>query len=89
MDNIIFKYEHPFSINGMDKEFEMTTTYSKDIVEFLKQRDIKPDIIRIESSLYSDLTKEIRNSNSKTILYVYKHVDGKIEAHLKSETLIT
>lgn len=88
MENIIFRYEHPFSISGMDKEFEMTTEYSKDILKFLEEKGIKPDFLRIESSLYSELNKEIRNSNSKTILYVYKHVNGKLEAHLKSETII-
>lgn len=88
MDNLILTYEHPFSIIIMDKEFELSVASTKEIDKFLMGKNIKADIIRLEFSMYSDLTTETRNSKSKTILNVYKHLDGKIEAHFKSETTI-
>ncbi len=70
----------------MDKEFDLSTISTKEIQKFLETKNIKADIIRLEFKMFSDMSEEIRNSTSKSVLNVYKHLDGKIEAHFKSNT---
>ncbi len=88
MDNRIFSYNEPFSLGIMDKEFDLSTLATKEIQKFLETKNIKADIIRLEFIMFSDMSEEIRNSTSKSVLNVYKHLDGKIEAHFQSNTTI-